>query len=76
MFDNPGIIYTNSKGELITLKWQELNFTFHNPNTEEETVKHVSKLLAETTVNRVAKARIRKCNTKESCLAQNNKGAS
>jgi hypothetical protein len=41
---------------LVTLKVQELSFTFHNPNTEDETVKHISKMLAESVVTKVVKA--------------------
>jgi len=42
--------------EMITLRKQKLNFTFHNPNSEKETVKYITKLLAEVAVSKVIKA--------------------
>lgn len=33
---------------------QKLTYTFHNPNTEEETLKYISALLAESVVNKVS----------------------
>lgn len=41
---------------MITLRKQKLNFTFHNPNSEKETVKYITKLLAEVAVSKVIKA--------------------
>jgi hypothetical protein len=39
----------------IMLKKCELNIKFHNPNTNEETVKYISALLAEVAVSKVIK---------------------
>jgi len=47
-------VYTEREG--TTLKKQKLKFTFHNPNSKEETVKYLSKLLAEAAVCKVVKA--------------------
>jgi hypothetical protein len=35
---------------------KQLTYTFHNPNTEEATVKHLTEILAEAAVLRVRKA--------------------
>ena len=35
---------------------QKLTYTFHNPNTEEATVKYITEILAEAAVLRVRKA--------------------
>jgi len=35
----------------------KLTYTFHNPNTDEDMVKHLSEVFAETAVSRVQKAK-------------------
>jgi ABC-type sulfate transport system substrate-binding protein len=54
------------------LKKPKLNFTFYNPNTYEQTVEKISKLLAETavtTVTKVVKAQETEYNELKACSA-------
>ena len=44
----------------MVLNKRKLNITFHNPNTNEETVKYISALLAEVAVSKVIKAQEKK----------------
>jgi hypothetical protein len=49
-----------------------LTFTFYNPNTYDETVKHISKLLVETavtTVTKVVKAQEAEYSEQKACSA-------